>query len=104
MGSKKQRNRVQLQKVYELPEMSEELGAPVFFNVYEDAIKAAEHFGCQVIWGANLENELPIPFPNGEIFVFRNGHWGLQDPNYRCCSCPECLADAERLASQGNKH
>ena len=90
MGSKKQRNKVNLEKVFELPQMSEEMGQPVFIRSFDDAIKAAEHFGCDVIWGANLENGLPVPFPTGEIWVIREGHWVLQDKDYRC-SCPDCL-------------
>jgi hypothetical protein len=90
MGSKKQRNKVNLEKVFELPQMSEEMGQPVFIRSFDDAIKAAEHFGCDVIWGANLENGLPVPFPTGEIWVVREGHWVLQDKDYRC-SCPDCL-------------
>ena len=72
MGSKKQRNKVNLEKVFELPQMSEEMGQPVFIRSFDDAIKAAEHFGCDVIWGANLENGLPVPFPTGEIWVIRD--------------------------------
>ena len=49
MGSKKHRNKVSIEKVFELPQMSEEMGHPVFIRSFDDAIKAAENFGCDVL-------------------------------------------------------
>ncbi len=103
MGSKKQRNKVNSEEVFELPQMSEEMGEPVFVRSFEDAIRAAEHFGCDVIWGANLENGLPIPFPNGDIWTIENGHWVLQGKAHHYF-CPNCVADVDRFVGQLKKN
>lgn len=42
--------------------MSKKWGIPFLFDLLTDAIRAAEQFGCDVIWGADLENGLPVPF------------------------------------------
>ncbi len=103
MGSKKRRNKVSIEKVFEIPQMSEEMGHPVFIRSFDDAIRAAEQFGCDVIWGADLENGLPVPFPNGDIWTITDGHWVLQPKDHHCF-CPDCIADVDSFVQSLKRH
>jgi hypothetical protein len=68
---------------YELPQMSETLGAYATFDTLSQAKSAAQEQGYDVIW--RVTGEL-VPLFAGKIWVLVDGSWSLM-PHDFCCPC-----------------
>ena len=67
---------------FELPQMTEEMGAPVVFETLEDAQKAAEEFGAYAIW--KVRGNLVSPVATGDIWSNESGQWLKVPKDFRC--------------------
>ena len=67
MSNKKLRN-----VRFEVPQMSEEMGA-VLFQTLEDAQQAAEEFGAYAVW--KVRGNVFAPAPTGDIWSNESGQW-----------------------------
>lgn len=88
---KQKRNNGDRKGFYEIPEMSERLGAFVVIEGLRRAMQVAQENGADAVWEVNRGF---VPMPTGRIWGLVDGQWIKVPEDYRCCSCAECAATA----------